>query len=184
MGLGKGGFLKGILMRAALEWRFCFFVIIGLGGWVYAQDELQTRATLAGLEGVYIYVEELRPEIEADGLTRRALEEDAKRELEEGRVPLLSQDQEAAGRPYLYIYLHVFRLPTETRRYIFYIRVELNQQVTLERNPRIRGPAVTWSDGGVGLDFSLENIRDIVKKQVRKFVHAYREANPEKSRPP
>lgn len=170
-------------MGAGLRWTFWLFLLMGLGGWVHAQDEIHTRATLAGLEGVQIYVEELKPEIEADGLTRKSLEEDARRELEEGRVPLLSEGQTAAGRPYLYVYLHVFRLPTETRRYLFYIRVELNQQVALERNPRIRGPAVTWSDGGVGLDFSLENIRNIVAQQVRKFVKAYRAANPEKTKP-
>jgi hypothetical protein len=38
-------------------------------------------------------------------------------------------------------------------------------------------PAATWSVGGWGIDFSLENIRDVVKDQVDKFVNAYSAVN-------
>lgn len=162
-------------MAGVLTAVLCTAVSVSLA---LAQDEAQTRATLKGLKGVHIYVEELKPEIEAEGLKRSEIQEDAERELSEGGVPVLSQENLAEGAPYLYVYLHVFKLPTQTRRYLFYIPVELNQQVLLERDPKIRSAAVTWSEGGVGLDFSLESIRQIVSTQVRKFVTAYRLANP------
>lgn len=165
------------MMRGYAGWMIVLLFLSAIHSPVRAQDEEQTRATLKGLRGVHVYVEELRPEIEAEGLTRMGLKEDAEQELRSGGVPVLAEHAKAEGAPYLYIYLHVFRLPTQTRRYLFYIRVELNQQVMLERDPKIRSPAVTWSDGGVGLDFSLENIRQIVGLQVRKFVLAYRIAN-------
>lgn len=144
-----------------------------------SQDEEQTRATLRGLEGVHVYVEELNPQIEAEGLTREQLRSDAEAELREANIPVLADTQWVKGSPYLYIYLHVFRLPTQTRRYLFYIRVELNQQVLLERDPRVKSPAITWSEGGVGIDYSLEQIRLLVRHQVKKFVVAFRLANPQ-----
>jgi hypothetical protein len=144
----------------------------------WGQDEEQTRATLKGLQGVHVYVEELNPEVEAEGLTRAQIQSDAEVELREAHIPVLEETQWAKGAPYLYVYLHVFRLPTQTRRYLFYIRVELNQQVMLERDPRIKSPAITWSHGGVGIDYSLDQIRLLVRQQVRKFVTAFRLANP------
>ncbi len=161
--------------------RVLAFVLIGLLAFPFiswSQDEEQTRATLKGLEGVHIYVEELNPEIEAEGLTRAQLQYDAEWELKEAHIPVLAETQWAKGAPYLYIYLHIFRLPTQTRRYLFYIRVELNQQVMLERDPSIKSPAITWSHGGVGIDYSLDQIRLLVRHQVRKFVTAFRLANP------
>lgn len=175
---------RRILMRALAGWVLTALLVTGFVGVASSQDEPQTRASLVGLEGVRVYVEELKPEIEAEGLTSGSLEQDAREELKAGGVPLLSEGIQGSGEPYLYVYLHVFRLPTQTRRYLFYIRVELNQQVALQRDPRIVGPAVTWSDGGVGLDFSLENIRGIVRQQVRKFARAYSMANPKRSTSP
>lgn len=159
-------------------WVIVCFLVGGQLGLGMAQNEEQTRLTLKGLGGVHVYVEELAAEIEKEGLRQSDLRADAEQQLEAAGIRILGNMEKALGNPYLYIYVHVFRLPTQTRRYLYYVRVELNQDVLLVREPKIVGSAVTWSDGGVGIDFSLEHVREVVGAQVSKFVKAYGAMNP------
>jgi hypothetical protein len=69
-------------------------------------------------------------------------------------------------------------LRTQITRYIFYVRLEFNQEVSLVKDPKRTVPAATWSTGGWGIDFSLENIRNTVKNQAEKFANAYLAVNP------
>jgi hypothetical protein len=123
---------------------------------------------------VHVVVEPLSPAIEKDGLTTNQLQKDTESKLHTAGIKVLSKEEflKTAGKPYLYVNVNISVLKTQITRYIFYIRVEFNQEVSLVKGSRMV-PAVTWSAGGWGIDFSLENIRDVVKDQVDKFIIAF-----------
>jgi hypothetical protein len=163
----------------------CWFIFIAftlsflnLASNGFAQDDENTRPTLRGFQGVHVVVEQLSPPIEKDGLTKSQLQKDTELKLQAAGIKVLSKEEfiKTVGKPYLYMNINISILRTQITRYIFYIRVEFNQDVSLVKSPMVV-PAVTWSTGGWGIDFSLENIRDLIKDQVDKFVNAYFAAN-------
>jgi hypothetical protein len=156
---------------------FIFFLDTASSG--LAQDDEDTRPTLRGFPGVHVAVEPLNPQIEKDGLTTNQLQKDTELRLRTAGIMALSKEefQKTIGKPYLYVNVNISILRTQITRYIFYIRLEFNQEVSLVNSPMTIVPAATWSTGGWGIDFSLENIRDIVRNQVEKFVNAYLAVN-------
>ena len=140
-----------------------------------AQDDKTTRPTLRSLQGIFLYVEPLDPQIEQSGLIKSQIQTDAESQLKSAGINVLKREDflKEFGRPYLYIIVNISVLKTQITRYLFYIRVELNQEVLLVRAPQTMVSTVTWSTGGWGIDFSLDNIRETVKIQVGKFVRAY-----------
>lgn len=150
------------------------FSFLNLGSKVSAQDDEQTRPTLRGFQGVHVVVEPLSPAIEKSGLSTSQLQKDTESRLQTAGIKVLSKEEflKTAGKPYLYVNVNISVLRTQITRYIFYIRVEFNQDVSLISSPMVV-PAVTWSAGGWGIDFSLENIRGVAKDQIEKFVKAY-----------
>lgn len=146
---------------------------------IFAQDDEQTRPTLRGFQGVQVIVEPLRPQIEKDGFTTNQLQKDTESKLQTAGIKVLSKEEflRTVGKPYLYVNVNISILRTQITRYIFYIRVEFNQEVSLVKIPMVV-PAATWSTGGWGIDFSLDSIRGIVNNQVDKFINAYFAVNP------
>jgi hypothetical protein len=171
-------------VMASKKWWFVlitsFAFFSNLAPSAFGQDDEVTRPTLRGFPGVYVVVEPLSPQVEKDGLTTNQLLKDTELKLQTGGVQLLSKEEfiRTPGRPYLYVNAGITLLRTQITRYIFYIRLEFNQEVSLVKSPTTIVPAVTWSAGGWGIDFSLENIRDILKGQTEKFVSAYLAVNP------
>jgi hypothetical protein len=160
---------------------FVFFLFpLNLASNAFAQDDADTRPTLRGFPGVYVVVEPLSPQIENKELTTDQLQKDAEAKIRTAGMKILSKEEflRTPGKPYLYVNVNISILRTQITRYIFYVRVEFNQEVSLMKNPGTIVPAATWSTGGWGIDFSLENIRNTVKNQVDKFVNAYLAANP------
>jgi hypothetical protein len=157
---------------------FMFFLNLASSG--FAQDDADTRPTLRGFSGVYVVVEPLSPQIEKEGLTTDQLQKETEAKIRTAGVKVLSKEEflKTPGKPYLYVNTSISILRTQITRYIFYIRLEFNQEVSLMKAPGTIVPAATWSTGGWGIDFSLENIRDILKNQVDKFIDAYLAMNP------
>ena len=168
---------------ASKKWWFVFITFFvffsNLAPSAFGQDDEVTRPTLRGFPGVYVVVEQMSPEVEKDGLTTNQLLKNTELKLQTSGVQLLSKEEflRTPGRPYLYVNASITLLRTQITRYIYYIRLEFNQEVSLVKSPTTIVPAVTWSAGGWGIDFSLENIRDILKKQTEKFVSAYLAVN-------
>jgi hypothetical protein len=157
-----------------------FIFILDTASYGLAQDDEDTRPTLRGFPGVYVVVEPLSPQIERDGLTTDQVQKDTELKLRTAGMKVLSKEefQQTLGKPYLYVNVNISILRTQITRYIFYIRLEFNQEVSLVNSPMTVVPAATWSTGGWGIDFSLENIRDILRNQVEKFANAYLAVNP------
>jgi hypothetical protein len=148
--------------------------------YAHAQDDETTRPTLRGLQGIFVYVEPLNPQIEQSGLIKSQIQTDTESQLKSAGIRVLTKEDflKGSGHPYLYVNVNISMLKTQITRYLFYIRIELNQEVLLVRAPHTKVSTVTWSAGGWGIDFSLDNIRQTVKTQVDKFISAYFTENP------
>ena len=171
------------MMKNKKRWIFLMVILTGflrLAPYVLAQDNENTRLTLRGLQGVSLYVEPLDPQIEKSGLTKNQTQTDTELKLKLAGINVLTGGEflKASGHPFLYVDINISMLKTQITRYLFYIRVELNQEVTLVRTPGTKVSAITWSTGGWGIDFSSDNIRQTVKTQVDKFINAYLAENP------
>ena len=146
-----------------------------------ALDNATTRATLKGLPGVYLMVEDIRLEIEEDGFTRDEMDQLARKHLESAGVRLIPEEEwrDLPGSPWLYLYAHVMRREfVEERVYIFNISIELKQKATLARMPQEDPVFVTtWSRSILGKSGFLEDIRRGVELCLEDFVEAYRSVN-------
>ena len=146
-----------------------------------ASDSEIDRASLKGLHGVFVLVEDLNPPEEQAGLKAADIQADVEQKLQAAGIPLLSKTQniDTPGMPTLYISVSVASSPA-TDLWPFSIDVNLEQQATLKRNPDTFVPtAITWHVGSIGaVDKSnVRSIRDRINEQVAKFVNAYMKVN-------
>jgi hypothetical protein len=152
-----------------------------------ASDSEIDRASLKGLKGVFVLVEDLNPPEEQSGLKAADIQADAEQKLQAAGIPLLSktQDIDTPGMPTLYISVSVAS-STATDRWPFSIDVNLEQQATLKRSPDTFVPtAITWHVGSIGAveKSDIRSIRDRVNEQISKFVNAYFKVNPKPDSP-
>ena len=146
-----------------------------------ASDSEIDRASLKGLQGVFVLVEDLNPPEEQAGLKSADLQADAEQKLQAAGIPLLSKTQniDTPGMPTLYISVSVAS-SSSTDLWPFSIDVNLEQQATLKRSPDTFVPtAVTWHVGSLGAvdKTNIRSVRDRVNEQVAKFVNAYFKVN-------
>ena len=144
----------------------------------FAADEELSRATLCGLKGVYVAVEDLDPEIERDGLTRDQIYSDVESKLRQAGIKVLSEEEWKLekGSPYLYVNAHIMKVMNGV--YIFNITTEFIQEVHLVRNSDIKAPAAIWSAETLGISDHVRDIRDPARERVDKFISAYLSVNP------
>ena len=160
-----------------------------------AIDDVQTRATLRGLEALYVQVEyfdpDLKKELKKGGLTESLLQTRIERRLEVAGIKVLSGEefQSSDFTGILYVNVRILmpeilqkytytvegeRVPKggPTERYLYTIDVELRQPVSLLRNPVVKGLATTWSTASLGFR-RLSGIQMDVADQVETFANAY-----------
>jgi hypothetical protein len=144
-----------------------------------ADDGDFARATLRGLQGVYVLIEDLPPESERAGLTTQQLQTDVEERLRHAGIPVLTKDQafRVQGAPYLYVYVHL--LPHPLGLMVYSILVEVNQRASLDRNG-LSASVSTWSVQRLGTVGSrhLAAVRNDVRNQIDHFIHVYRSVNP------
>jgi hypothetical protein len=146
-----------------------------------ASDSEIDRASLKGLQGVFVLVEDLNPPEEQAGLKTADIQADAEQNLRTAGIPLLGKTQniDTPGMPTLYISVSVAS-STATDLWPFSVDVNLEQQATLKRSPDTFVPtAVTWHVGSIGAvnKSDIRSVRDRVNEQVAKFVNAYFKVN-------
>ncbi len=163
-------------------------VLLLCGGVLPAQESVATtphavaRDTLRGLDGVHVVVEELRPEVVDDGLSKEAIEEGVVQRLWDAGVRVLMEDQWtiAAGAPYLYLNVNAVK---SKDLYVYAVDLQLNQNVKLERLPTVAVAATTWTTGcrvgAVSAD-SVRVLAQVAAQSVDRFIEDYRTANPGK----
>jgi len=165
----------------------CFWVI---GIWIfvasplYALNSEMNRATLQGLRGVRVLVEDLAPEVERDGLVKDQLQKSVEERLRTAGIRVLTQEEavKAPGEPYLYVNVNISFAKGEEGICSYSIDVALIQNVTLVRIPKQASYAVTWSTGGVGLigNKSLSELKGTIEEIVDIFIKSFLSVNPKK----
>jgi len=157
-------------------------VVLLWAGGAGAVDDILTRATLKGLEGVWVLIEEPDQETIAGGLTREQLETDTELRLRKVGIKVLTFDEAARtpGRPRLYV--NVTTIKSDGGFYVYYGSVALIQSALLERNQNIQTlMAETWSTGSVGIvgeSGMAQGVRGRVGDFVDEFINAYLSVNP------
>ncbi len=164
-------------------------LLIGSAVPVLAIDSKETRLTLIGLQGVYVAVEELQPNVmkyekhlRKSGLTKEQIQQGVAQRLREAEIRILSSDEwlKTPGRPVLYVNVNTH----ENEKYLlaYDVRLELQQLVSIDSNPRIKTLASTWTINVTGIVNigTLNIIRDNMFFLVDRFVEAYKSVNARK----
>jgi hypothetical protein len=138
-------------------------------------------ATLRGLKGVGVIIENLPSEVEKAGLLKNQLQVEVEFKLRSAGIKVLTREEcaKTPGEPYLYINININTSKTESNLYPYTVDAMLIQKVMLVRDPDNVSYAVTWSIGGVGsVDKSiLSNLRANVEEVVDKFINAFLSEN-------
>ena len=156
-----------------------FFWLLMASSAVFAVDSDATRETLRGLQGVYVIVEEIQPNIQKyavkAGLTKEQLQKDIELRLKEVGIKVLSRDEciNTPGKPVLYVSVNTHE--AERYWYAYDIKIELQQVVKMEANPKVNTLAATWSMNMTGITNigSLNIIKGDVEVLLGKFQQAY-----------
>jgi hypothetical protein len=172
----KNGRLRWMLWVVAV----LTLTLMGPSSW--ALNSETNRATLRGLVGVRVLIEDLPPEVLQEGLTKTRLQADVELKLRTAGIKTLTQEEcfKTPGEPYLYFNINLNTLKTETDHYAYSIDIGLIQNVTLLRDPGQDTYAITWSTGGVGLigKKRLSELQDSVGDLLSIFVKAFLSVNP------
>jgi hypothetical protein len=83
-----------VIMRLVVLW--CLLGLVGIESW--AMDTEDTRATLRGVEGVLVVVEDLGDDVEQAGLTRQQLQTDVELRVRQAGIRVLTR-AEREGMP-------------------------------------------------------------------------------------
>jgi hypothetical protein len=155
---------------------------------VVAIDTDATRKTLSGLQGVYVAVEELQPNLmkysaaQRAGLSKEGLKRDIEGRLIKAEIRVLTWDQavKTPGMPFLYVNVNTHEM--EKYWYAYDIRIELQQLVSMEANPKVKTLAGTWSTNMTGMVNigTMDKLTEAVEVLVGRFVGAFRAANPKR----
>lgn len=149
----------------------------------FGEDSEVSRATLTGLQGVGVVVEEMQPNIQKYaakfGLSGAQIRRDVVQKLQEGGIRVVEGNEWLAipGRPVLSVNVNTHE--TEKYWYAYDIKMELRQLAVLEANPQVKTLASTWSISLTGLANigNLNLIRQDVGALAGRFVQAYRAVN-------
>ncbi|HTT66463.1 MAG TPA: hypothetical protein VMF70_00405 [Gemmatimonadales bacterium] len=136
-------------------------------------------ASLAGVDGIEIVVEEMNPAQEALGLSERAIRSDVEVQLRRAAVHVVSQVPQCGVLPCLYVHVTT---TTGTGTTASFVHVGLQQLVSLSRDTSLAISVETWRAlGRIGLAPSsqtADRVRDAVRNEVDQFITAYLDANP------
>ena len=130
--------------------------------------------TLKGIASVKVFVEGVDPADKPRGLTRAQLQIDVESRLRKAGITVSADATE-------YLYVNVNTLQSRQGLHSYSVVVMLRQSAYLVRDPALTAPvAITWWKGtdGITTTANLQSVRDAVGDLVDKFIHAYREQNP------
>jgi hypothetical protein len=171
---------NGRLRRALWFAAFLILTLMVLPSW--ALNSETNRATLRGLAGVRVLIEDLPSEMLQAGVTKTRLQADVDLKFRKAGIRTLTQDEcfKTPGEPYLYVNINLSTLKAESGHYAYSIDIGLIQNVTLLRTPEQATYAITWSTGGVGLigKNQLSDLQDSIGDLLSIFVKAFLSVNP------
>ncbi|MBW2438997.1 MAG: hypothetical protein JRH12_00870 [Deltaproteobacteria bacterium] len=169
-----------------------------------ADDKARDRKTLQGIQSVIVIVPtveaEWQTELEKVGLSESRLQADIEAQLENAGIRVI--EEEASKRSefegILYVRLkfndpepakktfksldgkdEIIEVVDVKKKYIYAIRLNLRQLVSLKRDPSAEAFSITWQAESVGIR-RLVNIREDIKNVVGRFIEAYTSENPKR----
>ena len=146
-----------------------------------ASNTEATRATLQGLLGIHVVMEEFTPEVESAGLLRQQLQTEVELRLRLAGIRVLTQEErlKVVGHPVLSINVHVL-LNQLLGLTVYHISVALYQAVSLDTGAVAGGGGATWgiaTMGSLALN-DLARVREQVRALIDEFSNAYLSVNP------
>jgi hypothetical protein len=137
---------------------------------------MRKKKSLKGLEGIYVVVEDLGPEMRGK-LTRKQIQTNIEGRLAFAGIPILKEKEAAKtmGEPYLYINLAA--LPIDRQRFACRMDVELHQLVALINGSR-HGHAITW-DAGIVTIGTIQELLESLDDLFLDFIDDFLAVNPQ-----
>lgn len=148
-------------------------------------DSKASRATLAGLPGFFVSVEDMDSTAERVGVTARVIQQDVESRLTSAGIRLFTADDFKNVLAVPQLYINVNELPlhgAQAGLFTYNSTAEVRQAIKLTRDPSISSTSVTWrapaTVGTVGSDNFYITVRDLVREQVDLLIAAFQSANP------
>jgi hypothetical protein len=138
------------------------------------------RKTLAGLPGVGVVLEEVKPPLDTS-----TIQTDVELRLRRAGIRVLSEEerQKTTGGPYLYVQVtHIGAVAPWGNIVAYSLNVELKQNVFLERTYEAAVGSTTWSVSSVaivGRNNLVKGVREAVRDHVDKFINTYLSVHPD-----
>jgi hypothetical protein len=136
-----------------------------------AQTNTGKIASLSGVRGISIRVEEPNRDLVNAGITGSGLLNGVKSRLREANIPVQVNDSE----DFLYINVSTSKQPSNPNIYAFSVEVNFNQLALLKRDTSKVVSAETWRTGkfGVAETAQLPQITKFVDECVSEFIRLY-----------
>lgn len=125
------------------------FSLLVTAGVQAARLDLEIKS-LQGLQGVYVVVESLAPDITKDGLSADGIKKTVEQHLTSAGIKLLTEDElSKPGGAIFYVALSSVR--SDIGLYACNVRAEVIQVANLSRDTDMVVPATTWTSGTIGI---------------------------------
>jgi hypothetical protein len=134
---------------------------------------------LKDLKAVTVFVEELNPQIEKDGLNAATLKTDTEIKLQNAGIQVLPREElyRIKGSVGLFLKAHVSKY--NSAGYVYNVRLSLKEEADLLRTGYLAPLATTWEcELSLGLTPDISEIRASAKGLVDEFIDMYLAANP------
>jgi hypothetical protein len=176
-------------------------IAITQGDLCLADDKARDRKTLHGIESVAVKVHpveaEWKTELAKVGLSESALQSAIENQLQKAGIQVIAEeasrrsevegilnvrlkfnDPEPAKKQFISLSGQEEKIEAVDvkKKYIYAIRLNLRQLVSLKRNPSLEAFSITWQAESVGMR-RLALIKDDLKNLVDVFIEAYTSEN-------
>ena len=147
----------------------------------FAQTRDQQRESLRGLPGVEVVVEEIKSDVQVDGMSQESIRAAIELILRSKGIRILTQAErsETSSKPYLSVSVGTDK--QVSGQYSFSIRVELHQAVSLMHRPQHILLAPTWFTPGRLRTVAQQNLRlwiiNAIEPLVREFANDFLAVN-------
>jgi len=177
-------------------------IAISKGDLCLADDKARDRKTLHGIESVVVKVQPVEAEWKAElakvGLSESVLQSAIENQLQNAGIQVIAEaaskrsevegilnvrlkfnDPEPAKKQYISLSGKEEKIETVDikKKYIYAVRLNLRQLVSLKRDPSLEAFSITWQAESVGMR-RLALIKDDIKGLVDVFIEAYASENP------
>lgn len=164
-------------MKKNLKWTLVLLLLISVNGEIWGSDGPLDRATLKGINGFMILVENIDPDTERDGLTELQIQNDAELKLRMAGIKVLTDMERLETKAQAYVYIRANILKLDRGSYVYNVDVSVEQPAFLKKDQSF-ATVSTWSKGNIGITPDLEDIRSEIKNRVDNFLNAWLSVNP------